>query len=224
MPAHLAKPRPLLIPCCSRMIAPTRRTISSQPCEETTLRKADAKSANRSFEALRPPFTRGLARRSGVNAFGYHPPATPSLDGGVGSDRVNITAKVIRQKPAGANFEATAHFRSQPQKRPASVTGQAQSLAALCRSEHSRNSVNRAMVVTLRCVPPRLTRSLTTRATKVGRSLCRHSSRSSLCGKAPDRLRQRRTIQIKSDRSFCGARNRAAGRRACGSMVDGRIP
>jgi len=51
---------------------------------------------------------------------------------GVGSDRVNITAKVIRQKPAGANFEATANFRSQPQKRPASVTGQAQSLAALC--------------------------------------------------------------------------------------------
>jgi hypothetical protein len=27
---------------------------------------------------------------------------------GVGSDRVNITAKVIRQKPAGANFEAAA--------------------------------------------------------------------------------------------------------------------
>ena len=110
----------------------------------------------------------------------------------------------------GALNFANAHFRSQPQKSPASVTWPAQSLAALCWSEHSRNSVSRAMVVTIRCMPPRLSRSLTTRATKVGRSHpCRHSSRSCLCGKAPDRSRQHRTIRIKSDRSFCGARNRA---------------
>ena len=40
-------------------------------------------------------------------------------------------------------------------------------------------------------------------------------------GKARDRLRQRPTIRPKSDLRFCGARSRAAGRRACGSRSMG---